>query len=168
MPGAQSGKAVLVVNPDGSDAAHHTQFVKDLQNRGTAVLLMDAYQTGAAKAPTVARLGDELTYHRTDDEYRVQDILTGIAWLHERNANVRLHCSGRASAWCLLAASVSPVPVVLEMEPIHSPASDEDLKRLVYVPGLQRAGGLRVARMLTEQVSEFSAGTPTENNAMLR
>lgn len=96
-----------------------------------------------------------LTFHRTDDESRVQDILTGIAWLHGRTRTIQLHCSGRASAWCLLASSVSPVPVTLDLEPMKVPVTDDDLKRFVFVPGLQRAGGLRVAHLLAEPITDL-------------
>jgi dienelactone hydrolase len=159
------GKAVLVVNPDGSDAARHSAFVHAAQAQDTPVLLLDVYQTGLAHAPVIFRPGDQLTYHRTDDENRVQDILTGISWLHERSPRgVRLHCSGRASAWCLLAASVSHVPVTLDIEPIKPPTSDEELKRLVFIPGLQRAGGLRVAHLLVDPMGDLFI-TATDNNS---
>lgn len=93
---------------------------------------------------------------------RVQDVLTGIAWLHERTHAVRVHCSGRASAWCLLAASVSAVPVVLDIEPVKAPVTDDELKRVLFVPGLQRAGGLRVAHLLAEPMSDLLM-TASEN-----
>jgi dienelactone hydrolase len=162
LPGTVMQTSVLVINPDGSDSARKSAFVRDAQVRGLPTLMMDVYQTGAAQAPIAARLGDSLTFHRTDDEYRVQDILTGIAWLHERSRTVKLHCNGRASSWCLLAASVSPVPVVLDIEPVKTPSSDEDLKRLMFVPGLQRAGGMRVVHMLAEPMTDLLT-TVTEN-----
>ena len=162
VPGTPNGRGVLIVNPDGSEAARKSAFGHELILRGAPALMLDVYQTGAARAPVTMRAGDVLTFHRTDDEYRVQDILTGIAWLHERTHNVRLHCNGRASAWCLLAASVSPVPVTLDVEAVKIPLSDDDLKKMVYVPGLQRAGGLRVAQMLAQPISELLVGV-TEN-----
>jgi hypothetical protein len=162
LPGTVANGAVLVVNPDGSDAAHKSSFVREAQVHGAPMLLVDVYQTGLARAPITLRLGDSLTFHRTDDEYRVQDILTGIAWLHERSRSVRLHCNGRASSWCLVAASVSPIPVILDIESIKNPSSDEDVKRLMFAPGLQRAGGLRVVHMLAEPLSDLVT-TVTEN-----
>lgn len=159
-----AGGGVLVVSPDGSDAVRRSSFVHDAQAVGGAsMLLLDVYQTGTARAPVAMRTGDVLTFHRTDDEYRVQDILTGIAWLHERSRTVRLHCTGRASSWCLLAASISPVPVVLDVEPMKAPTSDDELKRWLFVPGLQRAGGLRVAHMLAEPITDLLM-TVTENS----
>ncbi len=162
LPGVPNGKGVLVVHPDGSDAARHSAFVREAQIPGGSMLLLDVYQTGAARAPVSMRTGDVLTFHRTDDEYRIQDILTGIAWLHERTHAVRLHCTGRASAWCLLAASVSVVPVTLDIEAVKTPSSDDELKRVLFVPGLQRAGGLRVAHLLAEPMSELLV-TASEN-----
>ena len=162
MPGLPNGKGVLIIHPDGSDAARRSPIFHETQVRGGSMLLLDVYQTGAARAPVAMRTGDVLTFHRTDDEYRIQDILIGIAWLHERTRTVRLHCSGRASAWCLLAASVSPVPVELDLEPVKNPASDDELKRMLFVPGLQRAGGLRIAHMLAEPLTD-SLFMATEN-----
>jgi dienelactone hydrolase len=157
-PGAREGQTVLVVNPSGSDDANRSPFVRATRAQGVSVLLLDVYQTGVARAPVVRRSGDQLTYHRTDDEYRVQDILTGIAWLHKRAPrSIRLHCNGRASAWCLLAAAVAPLSVILDIEPIRAPSTDDELKRLVFVPGLQRAGGLRVAHMLAEPMAPLES-----------
>jgi hypothetical protein len=151
LAGTREGQAALVVNPSGSEAASGSSFVRATEAQGVSLLLLDAYQTGVARAPVVRRPGDSLTYHRTDDQNRVQDILTGIAWLHEHAlGSIRLHCNGRASAWCLLAAAVTPVPVILDIEPVPAPSTDDELKRLVFIPGLQRAGGLRVAHLLAE------------------
>ena len=163
IPAIQGSKGILFVHPDGSDAARKTVFTHEAQAQGNAVLMLDVYQTGAARAPMAMRTGDVLTFHHTDDENRVQDILTGIAWLHERNQAVQLHCSGRASAWCLLAASVSPVAVTLDLEAVKMPANDEELKRLVFVPGLQRAGGLRTAMMLAQSPLHEPAVGISEN-----
>ena len=162
MPGGANSRGVLMIHPDGSEAARKSAFAHETQVRGSALLLLDVYQTGAAVAPVTMRTGDVLTFHRTDDANRVQDILTGIAWLRERTRTVQLHCSGRASSWCLLAASVSPVPVVLDIEPVRMPATDDELRRMMFVPGLQRAGGLRVAHMLAEPLSDLIVSA-TEN-----
>lgn len=161
LPGSE-GIPTLVVHPDGSDAARRTAYVAENHASGTPMLLLDAYQTGAAEAPVAWRPGDALTFHRTDDANRVQDILTGLAWLRERSRTVRLHCTGKASAWCMLAAAVAPFPVLLDAEQLHLPASDEELKRIANVPGLQRAGGLRVARMLAEPMGDLLL-TVTDN-----
>jgi dienelactone hydrolase len=149
FPGT-SDATTLVVHPDGSDAARKTPFVTNLQAAGVPVLLLDVYQTGAASAPVPLQFGDRLVFHRTDDAYRIQDIITGLRWLHDRSPDLRLHCTGRASSWCLLAAAVVPFPVSLDIEPIRVPANDVELRRLVNIPGLQRAGGFKVARSLLE------------------
>jgi len=52
--------------------------------------------------------------------------------------------------------------VVLDIEPIKTVSSDEDLKRLVFAPGLQRAGGMRVVHMLAEPLTDLLT-TVTEN-----
>jgi Dienelactone hydrolase family len=142
--------ATVVVNPDGSEAARKSQFVTDLQTAGAPALLLDVYQTGAAVAPVTMQFNDRLVFHRSDDADRIQDILTGLRWLHERSPILRLHCTGRASTWCLLAAAVAPFPVALEIESIRNPVTDGDLRKLINIPGLQRAGGLKTARLLVE------------------
>ena len=48
--GQQSPPAV-VVHPDGADAARKTPEVAELLKAKRAVLLIDAFQTGSAKAP---------------------------------------------------------------------------------------------------------------------
>ena len=83
-----------------------------------------------------------LTFNRSDDANRVQDILTALAWLNKPNLD--LTCSGKTAVICTFAAAVSHQPIKL-----HATALDGlgDF----FVPGIQRAGGLRAAMVLTNQ-----------------
>ena len=164
FPGGLNEPATVIVHPDGSEAAHRSQFVADLLNNGSSALLLDVYQTGAAIAPVTMQFSDRLVFHLSDDAYRVQDILTGLRWMHDRSSSLRLHCTGRASVWCLLAAAVAPYPVKLEIESIRNPASDGDLRKLINIPGLQRAGGLKVARALAESIPTPDLGSVISEN----
>jgi hypothetical protein len=55
---------------------------------------------------------------------------------------------GKAGVWCLFAAAVAPMPVQLtvDLEDFHG--SDQEFADRFFVPGIQRAGGLKAARAL--------------------
>lgn len=91
------------------------------------------------------------TFHRTDDQNRVQDILTAISWITKTNGAPELHCSGQASIWCRFAAAVSDTPVVLKTDSQTLEASDEEVIRTFYVPGIQRVGGWKAAVALSRR-----------------
>jgi hypothetical protein len=56
IPG--NGKTAIVVDPNGSAAALDSSLVNRLRKEHRPILLLDAFQTGAAKAPR-----DEQTLH---------------------------------------------------------------------------------------------------------
>lgn len=150
-PGRES---VLLIDPEGSNAGRESAAAQDAIRRGDSVLLLNVYQTGSAKASRASGGRDFLTFHRSDDANRVQDILVGLAFLSSAEPHrVRLVCLGNASAWCLLAASMAPIPVTLDAD-LTLGGSDEELNRALFIPGLQRAGGLAGARRLLERRKE--------------
>ena len=75
----------------------------------------------------------------------MQDILTALAFLH--TPNVRLVGKGKAAVWCLFAAAVAEQPVDLQVDLAGFAGTDEDFIESFFVPGIQRAGGLRAARL---------------------
>jgi dienelactone hydrolase len=81
-----------------------------------------------------------LTFNRSDDANRVQDIVTALAWTNSPNAE--LTCSAKYAVHCLFAAAVSHQPVRLK-----APASEMGD---FFVPGIQRAGGIELARKLLQ------------------
>ena len=87
-----------------------------------------------------------LTFNKTDDANRVQDILTALAFLNQDN--VRLVGAGKAAVWCLYAAALSERPVNLQADTSTFHGTDKDFADSFFVPGIQKAGGLRVARLL--------------------
>jgi hypothetical protein len=112
--------------------------------RGADSYAIDVFQrTG----PTNTKMF--LTFNRSDDANRVQDILTTLAWINAPNAS--LTCTGDAAIWCQFAAALSRQPVKLNAPLAGFTGADQDYLDHFYVPGIQRAGGLRVARLLANQ-----------------
>ena len=142
-----SNPPALVIHPDGAQAARQTPEVAKLLQAGRAVLLIDAFQTGAAVAPRDRSHKMFLTFNKSDDANRVQDILTALAWLHTPKTG--LIGLGKAAVWCQFAAAVAMQPVDLHADPGHFTGSDQDYAASFFVPGIQRAGGLKAARELT-------------------
>lgn len=137
--GIGSGKATLIVHAGGSNAAWKLQSTDDAFAAGDALLALDVFQRGAAVARRAPPRGDHLTYHRSDDSNRVQDVLTGIAFLAADGAkSVRMVCPGDAALWCVMASVVSPVPVTF------TPDDRLPLGKLA-IPGIEAAGGVRLA-----------------------
>ena len=81
------------------------------------------------------------TYNRTQAATRVADIVKAV----RAHPGAPLIASGNAALAGLLAVAVAPVPIaVLDVDRFDS-SSDAALLERVYVPGLQRAGGLQTA-----------------------
>jgi hypothetical protein len=132
-----------VIHPDGTEAA------RKFAPASGAVLLIDAFQTGSAVAPRDRSHQFFLTFNKSDDANRVQDILTALKFLKDSGAaEVRLRGIGNAGIWCLFAAAVAETPVTLEADLDGFTGSDDDFIARFFVPGIQRAGGLRAAEML--------------------
>ena len=136
----------LVVDPDGAEAAQKMPEVARLIESGRAVLMIDAFQTGSALAPRKRSAKMFLTFNRSDDANRVQDILTALAWLN--TPKTLLVGVGKAGVWTLFAAAVARQPVELRADLSHFTGADEDYIANFFVPGIHRAGGLRAAREL--------------------
>jgi hypothetical protein len=57
---------------------------------------------------------------------------------------------GKAAVWCQFAAALSRRKVILRADVSNFTGTDQEYVDGFFVPGIQRAGGLRVARLLTE------------------
>src|SRR5207302_6141192 len=106
-----SSPPAVVVHPDGAKAARQSPEVTRLLQAGRSVLLIDAFQTGAAVAPRNRSVKMFLTFNKSDDANRVQDILTSLAWL--KAPKISLVGIGKSAVWCLFAAAVAKEPVEL-------------------------------------------------------
>jgi dienelactone hydrolase len=147
-----SGAPVLVIHPDGIAAASALPEIQTWSQKGNAVAMIDAFQTGAARAPRDRSAEHFLGFNLTDDANRVQDILTTLAFIHENHGgpaseSVQLHCAGPAANWCVVAAAIAPIKVSLDPVP-DLPADDQYLVDHFFVPGLERQGGMAAARRL--------------------
>ena len=149
--------------------------MKRLEGEGRTVLLPDVFQTGSAKAPragdaavgpvpplndgsdeeeranAAAGYGKFLTFNVSVEAARVQDILTAIAYAKRDNRAVELYARGDAALWATFAAAVIDVPVSRHLTDIPEVNSNSDYVRHFNVPGILRAGGLPVAKLLAHQ-----------------
>ncbi|MGB6692493.1 MAG: hypothetical protein WBE76_32015 [Terracidiphilus sp.] len=166
------GSPAIVIDPAGSAAALESAAVKRLRSEGRPILLIDAFQTGAAKAPrpgdpavvpTLYPPGDTeeedladaaagyprfLTFNVSVDAARVQDVVTAIVYAHKTSPNVDLYATGDAAVWATFAAAVINQPVTLHLENVPQLPTDADYVRHFNVPGILRAGGLPAAQEL--------------------
>lgn len=172
---AGKGDTAIVIDPDGSAAALQSEIVVRLRKEKRPLLLLDVFQTGAAKAPrdredhptmtpenekdetALERQADAagggpkfLTYNVSDDAARVQDIVTAIVYAHKTNPHVEIYAHGDAAIWATFAAAVSATPVKLHLEDAPQLTTGDDYLTHFDVPGILRAGGLPVAQQLAQ------------------
>jgi len=170
---AGPGRIAIVVDAQGSAAALRSAVVGRLRREGRAILLLDVFQTGAARA---VRKGDPAagiemhlpadaddedradaaaggakfyTFNVADDAGRVQDIVTAIAYAgHAAAGTVDVYAEGDAAVWATFAAAVSETPIALHVDKMPELNTDADYLEHFNVPGILRAGGLAVAQRL--------------------
>jgi hypothetical protein len=116
------------------------------------VLIIDGFQTAAAAAPRDKSHRFFLTFNRSDDASRVQDVLTALAFAASRNpGGVELYGADEASIWCLFAAAVAPIHLSLHADTGWFRGTDQDYLHRFFVPGIERAGGVSAAEWLATQ-----------------
>lgn len=151
-----SGKAraCLVVHPAGKaaltdPAGEPGKLLSVLLGGGRMVLAIDAYLTGEFHSPLAETKqkkdkGFFSTYNRTELVQRVQDVLTGLAYLGGRRdvAGADLVGVGQAGAWCLLAAPLAPETTAIAAD-LGQLAGDDDPRWLddLFTPCILKAGG---------------------------
>lgn len=141
----------LVVHPGGMEAARSDARVKKWLASGETLLLIDAFQTGASKAPRDRSHRHFLTFNNSDDAERVQDILTSLAWMQRKGGgSLKVSGLGNAAVWAAVAAAVAPVAVTAT-EAAQFQGTDAEWERVCFVPGIQRAGGWKAVQMLTNR-----------------
>jgi len=118
---------------------------------GRTVLMIEPFQTGAAVAARDREARTFLTFNRSDDANRVQDIVTAVAWLRQSGEkDITVVGTGKAAVWATFAAAVLPETVKLEAPLGAFRGTDQDFIDSFFVPGIQKAGGLEAAlRLLT-------------------
>jgi hypothetical protein len=166
------GETAIIIDAGGSALALESDVFKRLNRQGRPILLIDAFQTGAAKAPragdvavapppkaadnadeeesadAAAGYGKFLTFNVSVDAARVQDIVTAVAYASRRSGNVDVYASSNAAVWATFAAAVSDVPMSLHLEIVPTLVSNADYVKHFNVAGILRAGGLFTARAL--------------------
>jgi hypothetical protein len=101
-------------------------------------MLLDVFQTGAASAKRDAGQEFFLTFNASDDENRVQDILTALAFAtKEHGGGVELVGLGKAAMWTVYAKALAPVDVRLTADTTGIRFSDQDFLANMFVPGIQ-------------------------------
>jgi len=118
---------------------------------GRTVLTIEPFQTGAAVGPRDREVRNFLTFNRSDDANRVQDIVTAVAWLRQSGEKeITVVGTGKAAVWATFAAAVLPEAVKLEAPMGTFQGTDQEFIDSLFVPGIQKAGGLGAAlRILT-------------------
>ena len=169
--------ATLVVSGAGKDALFDVRtgearaLVSDLLAAGQAVLLIDCWGVGEAAIPAerdqrpfdrlraapsrvegrAARIKHYLTYNRSDDANRIQDILTALGYLRSRRslASVNLVGLDRAGVWALLARTQAPFVAKTVVDLDRMEATDDSFLRRLLIPALRNIGDLTTAAALT-------------------
>lgn len=131
------GKGGAVLQVGGKAAA---------RGDGKTVLAIEPFQTGSAVEPRDREGRYFLTFNRSDDALRVQDIVTAVAYLRQLGEKeITIVASGKAAIWANFAAAVLPEGVKLEAPLGSFAGTDEDFVSSFFVPGIQKAGGLQAA-----------------------
>lgn len=158
IPG--DGTPALVVAVDGLQAARTSTMAQSLLSTHRTVLFLEPFQTGDAVTTRDRSTQFFSTYNVTDDQARVQDIVTAIAFLKETSTShsIDLYGSGKAAVWSLLAATVVPdhVNAHINARDITPVAIKEGSLEL---PGLQRAGGISAAIEIAKPIYMDKAAT---------
>jgi len=145
------GDAVLVVHPEGAEAARAGAEVKALTAKRAPLLMIDAFQTGAAVAQRDKEQRHHLTFNKSDDANRVQDVLTSLAYLRGKAGNLPIKVVGyeKAGPWCMLARGLAADPAAFSVDANQFEAdSDAAYLKELNIPGIRRAGDFRTAGIL--------------------
>jgi len=149
----EKGKGALL----GLERGEVKSLVKELISLGQRVLLVDCFATSEyLKVEGILERGKNVrfftTYNRTVTAERVQDILTGIAYLSDVTASGKINLIGlgEAGLWCLLARGLAEgvESMVVDVNGFNQDDEEEWLQRL-FAPLMRRAGGLDTAIALT-------------------
>lgn len=133
------GQPAVVVHSGGIDAARNSEQVKALIAAQRPVLMIEPFHTAFDTS-----VKHYLTFHRSEDANRTQDIVTAIAYLAKDK--VELIGLGKAAVWATFAAAVVERPVDLSVLLANFRGTDQDYIDNYFVPGIQRVGGIMAAR----------------------
>lgn len=123
---------------------------------GRPGVILDVFQTGRAIMARDRGVKHFSAFNRTDDQARVQDILSGLAWLSQKYPGTTVDLVGvgtAASVWAEFAAAVANVKVNLKADLKGFQGTDDDFLKYLDVPNIQLAGGLAAARKVLSQAA---------------
>jgi hypothetical protein len=95
-----------------------------------------------------------LTFNKSDDALRVQEILAALAWMHKKYpGTIELVGVGTAAGvQAEFAAAVAPIALKLRVDVSAFHGTDADFLQYFNVPGIQTAGGFAAAERLTSSL----------------
>lgn len=146
---AGRGVPIVAVHPDGLDAGRALPEVEAAVKAGRPVLVLEAFQTGSSVAERTRTHRHFLTFNPSDDQARIQDVVTAVRWLlvETKQPAVDVVAADHARYWAALASVVAPSRTVnLVRDDGDLAADDDSLVKWCYVPGLQRVGGMAAVR----------------------
>jgi len=147
---------VILAHPEGKsafldDAGAPAGLAKKVLERGSSVVLFDAFLTGEpAGAERLARFDLFFTaYNRTDLQERVQDCITVclFAQTHSKSRRVILCGVGRAGLWAMLAAPAADA-VAADADALDLASDEALLARDLFTPGIRKIGAFAGAAAL--------------------
>jgi hypothetical protein len=148
----------LIVHPNGIAAVLNSPLARTLLNRGGIVMSIDAFQTGTAVAPRDINARGFSSYNLTNDEARVQDILTALEYLRARSKAPTVNLVGLEAAglWSYFARTQAGdgVNLVADLAQFAADTDAEYVNRL-YIPGLRKAGDFRAGSVMNSQGREL-------------
>lgn len=157
---AGRGVPVLLLDPQGADAALQSDLGLEILRSGRPLLAIDPFHGGRERQ--TQRRTDKyfLSYNRTDEAEQVQDILTALAFLHSRyKTRPEVIGIGKFGIAALFGAAVAPNEVNVIADLNGFSGSDQDFEHRFFVPGIQRAGGLQAALRLVNTM-RTAIGSP--------
>lgn len=147
------GKAALADKRKGSPGP----LVAGLIAKGKAVLVIDVFLLGEHHSPqarTERRVEGNFmdTFQPTDTGYRIQDVVTALAYLRSRRdmtGNVDLIGLDKGGMWCLFAAALDGKVVNTFIDANHfDPDSDQAWVDEYYTPCIRSVGDVDTAAAL--------------------
>ena len=91
-----------------------------------------------------------LTYNRSDDANRVQDIVTGLSWLRDQRRVSAVSLAGldRAGAWALLARTQAPFVARTAVDLNRFANRDQAFAADLLIPAIRSSGDITTAAAL--------------------
>ena len=143
------GRPLVVVHPDGLAAGGAVAEVAAARKAKRPVLVLGVFQTGTSVAPRNRAHDHWLTFNASDDQARVHDIMTALAWL-PADASAEIVATGAARYWAAVAVAATGGRHTLAFDVASLPSDDATLEQQCFVPGLQRVGGMRTVQRLAQ------------------